>query len=118
MPYFLYYVKKKIKATPSIFVSQNYKISDSDFNELKNEINQLFKDFDLVLFKTKDNFFEIKSEKWEDSYDILSAEETEEFLSKKENWIWRPGKRGYFIAEKEGSNKIEEYLYGSENNKL
>ncbi|MCP3660725.1 MAG: hypothetical protein GY830_10640 [Bacteroidetes bacterium] len=90
--------------------TENYNISDNDFCKLRNQITQIFKDFNLGLYRYIPG---IESEKWKDSYDLLSASETEKFLSEKENWIYPfndSDKPAFFISEKEGSNKIEEYF--------
>ena len=108
VPRFLMDVKGKKPVSESIFESENYKISDSDFNDLQKQTKELFEKFDLGLYLHTPN--KMKNPKiWENCFTLLTEKETSEFLSKRENWIWKPGSRGYFIAEKQG-NKVEQYF--------
>ncbi len=94
--------------------SENYNTTDLDFQILKAQIKELLIKFKLGIYKYLSG---INSNKLEDCFELLDKEKSNEMINNKENWIYKQGMKGYFLREKEGSNKIEEYLHGPENNK-
>ena len=60
---------------------ENYRINDSDFMILKNQVVNLFSECNLGMYENK--------------------EKIDKILNNKEEWIYKQGAPGYFIAEKD-----------------
>ncbi|OJW69337.1 MAG: hypothetical protein BGO68_02740 [Candidatus Amoebophilus sp. 36-38] len=81
---------------------ENYRINDSDFMILKNQVVNLFSECNLGMYEYIG--FEIKGQKsneWENSHILLNKEKIDKILNNKEEWIYKQGAPGYFIAEKD-----------------
>ena len=93
IPWYKEVILKEDILNPIWDYKENFEISDNDFDKMRNEVLDLMEKEDLGLYI--DIYTGGKT--WEESYKKLSNEDTSNFFSNKENWIWKEGGEVYYL---------------------